>query len=503
MQLNYKIINWVLHFSWNNCVTAHHYRVMAMSQTFVYYSLGKTSDLCYDLDMDKSSSYVRFKVIAESIDGSLMDESNEIEVLSSNIESFKITALNWYSGTTLAFRSEWVYDLYKIYDKNLLIAETEDPVLTLPFKIAKNKLNGITVEWYKKTDNKYTLLWVSDGFVKLPERKKSDYKISVVIPVYNAQIFLPRTLDSILSSSMSEIEIILVDDWSEDNSLSICNWYAEHFSCVSVIQQPNQWVCIARNVGISLAKWEYLGLVDNDDIVHPLMYESLYNACKVNNVDISIAVTIIRNDIGHKELCLNMPWKNEKTLIYTYKELIKNIWTQDNIYFIAVWNKIVKLDVAKNVSFPVDYPNNIVLYEDDAYTPTLYSYIDKFAICRDAYYIWDKRKQKTIGTASTMHKGEPSEDIWKSYIYACSYPIYYRCEKHKELSDYACFKHLIESYDKFTTPSPLLNYWNEKLRELINKQKLYENNLIMHDDHLKNIVNKLKNQLEIYSVVDD
>ena len=77
---------------------------------------------------------------------------------------------------------------------------------------------------------------------------------------------------------------------------------------------------------------------------------------------------------------------------------------ENNIYFVAVWNKIVKLEVAKQVKFPTDFPNDIVLYEDSAYTPTLYSYIDKFAICRDSYYIWDKRKQKTIGTASTMYK---------------------------------------------------------------------------------------------------
>ena len=86
-----------------------------------------------------------------------------------------------------------------------------------------------------------------DGFAKLPGRRKSNYKISVVIPVYNAEIFLPRTIDSILSSSMPDIEIILVDDGSTDNSLNICKWYAKNFPCVSVIQQKNQRVAIARN----------------------------------------------------------------------------------------------------------------------------------------------------------------------------------------------------------------------------------------------------------------
>jgi len=82
----------------------------------------------------------------------------------------------------------------------------------------------------------------------LPTRDKSKYKISVIIPVYNAQVFLPRTIDSILSSSMSDIEIVLVDDGSMDDSLKICNWYAKKFPCISVIKQKNQRVAIARNM---------------------------------------------------------------------------------------------------------------------------------------------------------------------------------------------------------------------------------------------------------------
>ena len=132
------------------------------------------------------------------------------------------------------------------------------------------------------------------------------------------------------------------------------------------------------------------------------------------------------------------------------------------------------------------------IYEDSAYTPLLYSYADNFSFCKDAYYIWDKRKQKTLGTATTMHRNENADNVWKTFIYAHSYPIYNGCEKHKKLCDYACFKRLIESYDKFNTPSPLLDYWNEKLTELINKEKLYENALIMADNHLSDIVNRLK-----------
>jgi hypothetical protein len=90
-----------------------------------------------------------------------------------------------------------------------------------------------------------------------------------------------------------------------------------------------------------------------------------------------------------------------------------------------------------------------------------------------------------------MHKSESADDIRKSFIYAYSYPIYNSWKKHKELCNYTCFSRLIESYDKFTEASPLFNYWNEKLKELIKSEKLNKNKYIMSNNHLKDVINKL------------
>ena len=278
----------------------------------------------------------------------------------------------------------------------------------------------------------------------------------------------------------------------KDNSLNICKWYAKNFSCVSFVSQPNQWVSVARNVWMALAKWKYVWFVDSDDIIHPFMYEKLYNVCKSEKVDIAIAVTVVHNDINSKEFVLGMPTKKENIVVYTYDEVIHNIGKNDNIYFVSPCNKIVKRKIAEQLEFPTNYPGKIILYEDSAYTPALYSYADKFALCRDAYYIWDKRQRKTVGTLSTRYKNENADDVWKAFIYASSYPIYNRCNRHKELCDYACFKRLIESYNKFKSPSPLLDYWNESLKTLINNQKLYENKLIMGDEHLQSVVERFR-----------
>jgi glycosyltransferase involved in cell wall biosynthesis len=82
--------------------------------------------------------------------------------------------------------------------------------------------------------------------------------VSVVVPVYNCESFLDRCIKSIISQSFKDIEIILVDDGSTDDSLSICKWYAKKYPCVSVIKQKNQRVAVARNSGILVAKGEYL-----------------------------------------------------------------------------------------------------------------------------------------------------------------------------------------------------------------------------------------------------
>ena len=243
---------------------------------------------------------------------------------------------------------------------------------------------------------------------------------------------------------------------------------------------------------MKLVKWEYLAFIDSDDIVHPYMYENLFNTSKKEKTDIAIATTIIRNNIYEKELCLNMPNKKSDVVVYSYEEIMNNKHSKDNMYYVAIWNKIIKTEVAKKVEFPTEWPTKVILYEDCAYTATLYSYIDKFALCKNAYYVYDKRKQNTVGSYSAMYKNESNDDIRKAFIYAYSYPIYNRCHKNQELSDYSNFKRLIESYDKFKEPSSMKTYWDEKLIELINKQKLYENNLIMRDEHLKCTVERLK-----------
>lgn len=111
-------------------------------------------------------------------------------------------------------------------------------------------------------------------------------KVSVVVPVYNAEKYLKECLDSLVNQTLKDIEIICVNDGSTDNSLEILNEYANKNHRVRVIDQKNQGACIARNKGLSVALGEYIAFVDSDDYLELDAYEQAYKEAKSKNLDI-------------------------------------------------------------------------------------------------------------------------------------------------------------------------------------------------------------------------
>ena len=445
---------------------------MAMTQNFVWI----TTD-------DTESDYLEYKQ---------WDSEKEkiIKVSMSDMEFFEWTLFKWYHWITLACKTKWVYDLYRVYQDWKFMLESEDEVMELPSWIDLDK--PITIKVYERLwEDRLLLLWESYKKVNLPSRDKSDsYKLSVVVPCYKASLFMSRTIDSILSSTLDSIEVIIVNDGSPENDLEIANWYADNYWCVKVIDKPNTWLCDTRNRWMDIATWEYLAFCDADDIIHPFMYEKLYNACKKNNTDIAISSILIRNQPNVKEWSLKL----DHDLVYTFEEMMQHKDTKENIYFVWVWNKIVKTATARIVRFPTEYIGKSFVYEDIAYTWSLYSYIEKFSYCHDAIYTWEKRKRQTVWTVSTWHREWDSvEHSWNTFIFWASYPLYHKSWNHVEWHDFVHFKRIIEAYKKFQSPCPIRNYFDQKLRELIISQKLKDNKLIMADKDLSTIVNRLWN----------
>ena len=126
-------------------------------------------------------------------------------------------------------------------------------------------------------------------------------KLSVVIPIYNAEDFLEKCVDSVLKQTENDIEIILVDDGSKDKSLLICNKISAKDKRVKVIHQKNAGVSAARNCGIAVANGEYIGFIDADDWIAPNMYERLLSEAKNTNADIVMCDALTVYSDGTKQ----------------------------------------------------------------------------------------------------------------------------------------------------------------------------------------------------------
>lgn len=403
-----------------------------------------------------------------------------------SMDYFSYTLFKGYHGYTIACRTHKVYDIYRVFSDWKIVAESEDEVFELP----ECDIENLDVRAYEKlSDNRLLRIW-EWWKVDLPHREKSDsYKLSVVVPLYKAENFMSRTIDAILSSSLDSIQLILVNDGSPDNSLQIAKRYADNYSCVSVLTKTNSWASESRNLWLSIAEWEYTAFCDSDDIPHPYMYDKLYQTCKKYNTDVAIWSVLIKN----------LPWwirewfmKIWKDVVYTYEEMMKMRETKENIFFVAVWNKIMKTDVARLEKSPTEYAGKRFPYEDIAYTWSIYSYIDKFAYCDGAIYTRDKRKRKTEWTISTRENGETVRYMWEAWLFASTYPLYHKSWKNLMWHDYRHFKRVASWFAKIQWDLYLENYRLNELRKLVMSQRLYENKLILEDKELSSILARLK-----------
>lgn len=190
--------------------------------------------------------------------------------------------------------------------------------------------------------------------------------ISVVIPVYNVEEYIERCVDSVISQTYKNIEIILVDDGSPDNCPKICDDYAKKDKRVKVIHKKNGGLSDARNAGINIAKGKYISFIDSDDYVEKEYIKVLYETLIKYNADMSISSheaiydngTIIDNSTNEEE-------------VFTPEIIFKRILYSDGID-LSAWAKLYKIELFSDIKYPVGR-----IFEDAA---TTYKLIDKSQI---------------------------------------------------------------------------------------------------------------------------
>ncbi|MGL5904566.1 MAG: glycosyltransferase family 2 protein, partial [Cetobacterium sp.] len=199
-------------------------------------------------------------------------------------------------------------------------------------------------------------------------------KISIIVPVYNAENYLEKCIDSVLNQTFRDFELILVNDGSLDSSGAICDEYSQKDKRIIVIHKKNGGQSSARNAGLDIVKGEYIGFVDSDDWIEPEMYEILYNNIFETHSDISICKTrlVKQNSKEEKIECSN------KKYIFEGKEIYDKVFI-NNIFEWGPCNKLYKFSKIFNIRFLEGR-----VYEDVVYNLFVYknvnkiSYIDNF-----------------------------------------------------------------------------------------------------------------------------
>lgn len=179
-------------------------------------------------------------------------------------------------------------------------------------------------------------------------------KVSIIVPVYNVEHYLKKCIESIINQSLSDIEIILIDDGSTDSSGEICDSYQKIDRRIKVIHKNNEGLGLTRNSGLDIAQGEYIGFVDSDDYIDKDMYLNLYNASDQETADIVyggykkfINDKIIAN---HQLVNKKISFCGKEQITYFLFDLLATVPKEkkDSLYGATVWKGIFKRSIINN-----------------------------------------------------------------------------------------------------------------------------------------------------------
>ena len=243
-----------------------------------------------------------------------------------------------------------------------------------------------------------------------------DKRISVIIPVFNTACYLQECIDSLIKQTYKNLEIILVDDGSTDNSLSICRGYASNDSRIIVIQKENGGQASARNLGLDYATGDYITFLDSDD------------SLSLDTFLVNMDVLNKNSDIDCLQYPIYMNYGSNKSYIRRYSAQLHNkdlniykTWLNDNIVSWIVCNKIIKSSIIKDLRF-----NESMIYEDNYFVIDLIKRINNIYISDKGMYYYFKRENST--TTST-HSKQKDLDTIKVLSYLLDDLIFFKLEK--------------------------------------------------------------------------
>lgn len=216
------------------------------------------------------------------------------------------------------------------------------------------------------------------------------YKISVIIPVFNSSLYLDHCLSTVVNQTLKDIEIILIDDGSTDDSLNVIKNYAKKYNNIKYTSKENEGQAIARNIGIQMSSGEFITFIDSDDYIELNMLEKLYNIAKSDNSDIVLCDYV--EEYSNKNI--------EKKSLYIEADNI------NKSYILCVagpCSKIINSNIFKKNDIKFLEGN---IYEDLAVIPALALYSNKISYCNEILYHYVIRQNSTMNQTKYSKKLE-------------------------------------------------------------------------------------------------
>ena len=234
--------------------------------------------------------------------------------------------------------------------------------------------------------------------------------ISVIVPIYKVEDYLPKCIDSILNQTYKDLEIILVDDGSPDNCGKICDEYAKQDKRIRVIHKENGGLSSARNAGIEAAKGDYIGFVDSDDYISMDMYEKMVVSIETENADVSVCCFKYVNEDGSAFETSVKPF--EKYEVLSKEQAIDKITTLDRYYthFATAVNKLYRRAVIEDLKFEEGR-----VHEDEFIAHLVYFNCSKIVIMPDELYYYVQRSGSIMNSSYSPKRLDAVRAYYKRY----------------------------------------------------------------------------------------
>lgn len=230
--------------------------------------------------------------------------------------------------------------------------------------------------------------------------------ISIIVPVYNVAAYLDRCVDSIIRQTCTDLEIILVDDGSQDNSGKMCDEWATRDSRIKVIHKENGGLSDARNAGIDAATGDYIGFIDSDDWIEPDMYHDLLQAIQTQRAEMAVTglVRVYGNGFSRVQYVSEQPF-------VICGDRIVHAYLQQGTFSTAAWDKLYIRELFDHRRFPVGKQ-----YEDAPVIFDILCNIRCLAVIGKPQYNYFQRADSICGKPFSVRKMDHydfSKEIWR------------------------------------------------------------------------------------------